>query len=212
MIDIWLLVLIVIVGIVVSIEGMPDGFNKNAKTFVTELAAAARSMIKSVASMIMVVAKRIGHRIRQSRSLSDQSIKRTIPAPSLRVVIGTAVAVVSSPIAAIPMTFVFALLLYALNLIGGDEYSFATNGSGTLRYILGYAFVILVATLDVISRWSVIALPLLTGLGFIAANYASRSNRFVRQLALSTLMIGGVYPLVFMLAAALDVFHEPIFN
>jgi hypothetical protein len=211
-IDIWLLVLIVIVGIVVSIEGMPDGFNKNAKTFVTELAAAARSMIKSVASMIMVVAKRIGHRIRQSRSLSDQSIKRTIPAPSLRVVIGTAVAVVSSPIAAIPMTFVFALLLYALNLIGGDEYSFATNGSGTLRYILGYAFVILVATLDVISRWSVIALPLLTGLGFIAANYASRSNRFVRQLALSTLMIGGVYPLVFMLAAALDVFHEPIFN
>jgi len=211
-IDIWLLVLIVIVGIVVSIEGMPDGFNKNAKTFVTELAAAARSMIKSVASMIMVVAKRIGHRIRQSRSLSDQSIKRTIPAPSLRVVIGTAVAVVSSPIAAIPMTFVFALLLYALNLIGGDEYSFATNGSGTLRYILGYAFVILVATLDVISRWSVIALPLLTGLGFIAANYASRSNRFVRQLALSTLMIGGVYPLVFLLAAALDVFHEPIFN
>ena len=212
MIDIWLLVLIVIVGIVVSIEGMPDGFNKNAKTFVTELAAAARSMIKSVASMIMVVAKRIGHRIRQSRSLSDQSIKRTIPAPSLRVVIGTAVAVVSSPIAAIPMTFVFALLLYALNLIGGDEYSFATNVSGTLRYILGYAFVILVATLDVISRWSVIALPLLTGLGFIAANYASRSNRFVRQLALSTLMIGGVYPLVFLLAAALDVFHEPIFN
>lgn len=212
MIDIWLLVLIVIVGIVVSIEGMPDGFNKNAKTFVTELAAAARSMIKSVASMIMVVAKRIGHRIRQSRSLSDQSIKRTIPAPSLRVVIGTAVAVVSSPIAAIPMTFVFALLLYALNLIGGDEYSFATNGSGTLRYILGYAFVILVATLDVISRWSVIALPLLIGLGFMAANYASRSNRFVRKLALSTLMIGGVYPLVFLLAAALDVFHEPIFN
>jgi len=211
-IDIWLLVLIVIVGIVVSIEGMPDGFNKNAKTFVTELAAAARSMIKSVASMIMVVAKRIGHRIRQSRSLSDQSIKRTIPAPSLRVVIGTAVAVVSSPIAAIPMTFVFALLLYALNLIGGDEYSFATNGSGTLRYILGYAFVILVATLDVISRWSVIALPLLIGLGFMAANYASRSNRFVRKLALSTLMIGGVYPLVFLLAAALDVFHEPIFN
>lgn len=212
MIDLWLLVLIVIVGIVVSIEGMPDGFNKNAKTFVTELAAAARSMIKSVASMIMVVAKRIGHRIRQSRSLSDQSIKRTIPAPSLRVVIGTAVAVVSSPIAAIPMTFVFALLLYALNLIGGDEYSFATNGSGTLRYILGYAFVILVATLDVISRWSVIALPLLIGLGFMAANYASRSNRFVRKLALSTLMIGGVYPLVFLLAAALDVFHEPIFN
>ena len=212
MIDIWLLVLIVIVGIVVSIEGMPDGFNKNAKTFVTELAAAARSMIKSVASMIMVVAKRIGHRIRQSRALSGQSIKRTIPAPSLRVVIGTAVAVVSSPIAAIPMTFVFALLLYALNLIGGDEYSFATNGSGTLRYILGYAFVILVATLDVISRWSVIALPLLIGLGFMAANYASRSNRFVRKLALSTLMIGGVYPLVFLLAAALDVFHEPIFN
>ena len=212
MIDIWLLVLIVIVGIVVSIEGMPDGFNKKAKTFVTELAAVAKSMIKRVASMIMVVAKRIGHRIRQSRSLSDQSIKRTIPAPSLRVVIGTAVAVVSSPIAAIPMTFVFALLLYALNLIGGDEYSFATNGSGTLRYILGYAFVILVATLDVISRWSVIALPLLIGLGFMAANYASRSNRFVRKLALSTLMIGGVYPLVFLLAAALDVFHEPIFN
>ena len=212
MIDIWLLVLIVIVGIVVSIEGMPDGFNKKAKTFVTELAAVAKSMIKRVASMIMVVAKRIGHRIRQSRALSGQSIKRTIPAPSLRVVIGTAVAVVSSPIAAIPMTFVFALLLYALNLIGGDEYSFATNGSGTLRYILGYAFVILVATLDVISRWSVIALPLLIGLGFMAANYASRSNRFVRKLALSTLMIGGVYPLVFLLAAALDVFHEPIFN
>lgn len=212
MIDIWLLVLIVIVGIVVSIEGMPDGFNKKAKTFVTELAAVAKSMIKRVASMIMVVAKRIGHHIRQSRALSGQSIKRTIPAPSLRVVIGTAVAVVSSPIAAIPMTFVFALLLYALNLIGGDEYSFATNGSGTLRYILGYAFVILVATLDVISRWSVIALPLLIGLGFMAANYASRSNRFVRKLALSTLMIGGVYPLVFLLAAALDVFHEPIFN
>ena len=212
MIDIWLLVLIVIVGIVVSIEGMPDGFNKKAKTFVTELAAVAKSMIKRVASMIMVVAKRIGHRIRQSRALSGQSIKRTIPAPSLRVVIGTAVAVVSSPIAAIPMTFVFALLLYALNLIGGDEYSFATTGSGTLRYILGYAFVILVATLDVISRWSVIALPLLIGLGFMAANYASRSNRFVRKLALSTLMIGGVYPLVFLLAAALDVFHEPIFN
>ena len=203
MIDIWLLVLIVIVGIVVSIEGMPDGFNKKAKTFVTELAAVAKSMIKRVASMIMVVAKRIGQRIRQVPS---------IRAPSLRVVIGTAVAVVSSPIAAIPMTFVFALLLYALNLIGGDEYSFATNGSGTLRYILGYAFVILVATLDVISRWSVIALPLLIGLGFMAANYASRSNRFVRKLALSTLMIGGVYPLVFLLAAALDVFHEPIFN
>ena len=110
------------------------------------------------------------------------------------------------------MTFVFALFLYALNMIGGDEYDLATNGSGTLRYILGYAFVILVATLDVISRWSVIALPFFIGLGFIAANYASRSNRFVRKLALTTLMIGAVYPLVFMLAAALDVFNEPIFN
>ena len=212
MIDIWLLVLIVIVGIVVAIEGIPDGFDKKAKTFVAALAAVAKSMIKRVASMIMVVAKHIGHRIHQSRSIRDQSIKRTSLVPSLRVVIGTAVAVVSSPVAAIPTTFVFALLLYALNLIGGDEYSFATNGSGTLRYILGFAFVILVATLDVVSRWFVIALPFFIGLGFIAANYASRSNRFVRKLALSTLMIGGVYPLIFMLAAALDVFNEPIFN
>lgn len=212
MIDTWLFVLIVIVGIVVAIEGIPDGFDKKAKAFVVELAAVAMSIIVRVASMIMVVVNRIGHRIRQSRSLPDQSKKPTNPAPSLRVVVGTAVAVVSSPIAAIPMTFVFALLLYALNLIGGDEYSFATNGPGTLRYILGYAFVILVATLDVVSRWSVIALPFFIGLSFIAANYASRSSRFVRKLALSTLMIGGVYPLIFMLAAALDVFHEPIFN
>ena len=212
MIDIWLLVLILIVGMVVAIEGLPDGFGKKAKTFAMALAAVAKSMIKRVASTIIIVAKRIGYRIRQSRSLPDQSIKPTIPAPSLRVVIGAAAAVVFSPIAAIPMTFVFALFLYALNMIGGDEYDLATNGSGTLRYILGYAFVILVATLDVISRWSVIALPFFIGLGFIAANYASRSNRFVRKLALTTLMIGAVYPLVFMLAAALDVFNEPIFN
>ena len=212
MIDLWLLVLIVIVGIVVAIEGIPDGFDKKAKTFVTELAAVARSMFKRVASMIMVVAKHIGQRIRQSRWLRAQSIKRTIPAPSLRVVIGAAVAVVLSPFAAIPMTFVFALLLYALNMIGGDEYDLATNAPGTLRYILGYTFVIWVATLDVISRWFAIALPFFIGLGFIAAYYASCSNRFVRKLALATLMIGGVYPLVFLLAAAFDVFHEPIFN
>ena len=117
-----------------------------------------------------------------------------------------------SVVAAIPMTFVFALLLYALNMIGGNEYDHATNAPGTLRYILGYTFVIWVATVDVISRWSAIAFPFFIGIGFIAAYYASRSNRFVRKLALSTLMIGGVYPLIFLLAAALDVFHEPIFN
>lgn len=212
MIDIWLLVLIVIVGIVVAIEGIPDGFAKKAKAFVMAVAAAAKIMIKRVAGTIMVVATRIGDRIRQWRSSRDQSTRRTSPAPSLRVVIGTAAAVVSSPVAAIPITVVCALLLYALNLIGGDEYSSATNGSGTLRYILGYAFVILVATLDLMFRWSAIALPLLIVLGYMAANYASRTNRFVRNLALSTLLIGGVYPLVFMLAAALNVFNEPIFN
>lgn len=200
--DIWLLVLIVIVGIVLAIEGLPDGFGNKVRTFVTALAAAARSMIKRVASMIMVVAKRIGHRIRQ----------QTFSAPSPRVVMGTAVAVVASPFAAIPMIFVFALLLYALNLIGGDEYSFVTNGSGTLRYILGYTFVIWVATLDIVFRWAVVTLPFFTGLGFIAANRASRSNRFVRKLALSSLLIGGVYPLIFLLSAALGAFNEPIFN
>ena len=205
MIDLWLLVLIVIVGIVVAIEGVPDGFKKKAKTFVMELAAAAKNRFT-------IIAKRIGHHIRQWRSLRAQSTKRTIPAPSLRVVVGTAVAVLSSPIAAIPMIFVFALLLYALNMIGGDEYDLATNAPGTLRYILGYTFVIWVATLDVISRWFFVALLFFTGLGFIAANYASRSTRFARKLALSTLLIGGVYPLVFLLAAALDVFNEPIFN
>ena len=212
MIDTWLLVLIVIVGTVVSIEGIPDGFARKAKTFVTELAAVAKSVIGYVASMIMVVATRIGHRIRQSPLLRAQGTKRTISAPSLRVVIGAAVAVVSSPFAAIPITFVFALLLYALNMIGGDEYDLVANAPGTLRYILGYTFVIWVATVDVISRWSAIALPFFIGLGFIAAYYASRSNRFVRKLALSTLLIGGAYPLVFLLAAALGVFHEPIFN
>ena len=212
MIDIWLLVLIVIVGTAVAIEGIPDDFRKKAKTFVTELAAAANSVIKRVASMIMVVAKRLGHRIRQSPWLRAQSIKQSFRAPGLRVVIGAAIAVVSSPFAAIPMTFVFALLLYAFNMIGGDEYDLATNTPGTLRYILGYTFVIWVATLDVISRWFVLALPFLVGLGFIAANYAARSNRFATKLALLTLVIGGVYPLIFMLAAALDVFHGPIFN
>ncbi|MGB5719160.1 MAG: hypothetical protein WBM34_00575 [Woeseiaceae bacterium] len=212
MIDLWLLVLIVLVGMVVAIEGIPDGFARKAKTFVVELAAAAQSMIKRVASMTMVVAKRIGQRIHQSHSLRAQSGKQTVPAPRLRVAVGAAVAVVLTPFAAIPMTFVFALLLYALNLIGGDEYDLATNAPGTLRYILGYTFVIWVATVDVISRWSVITLPFFIGLGFIAAYYASRSNRFVRKLVLSTLIIGVAYPLLFLLGAALDVFHEPIFN
>lgn len=204
MIDIWLLVLIVIVGIVVAIEGVPDGFGKWAKTFLSELAAVARSMIERAASMIFVVAKHIGHRLRQPRAPRE--------APRPRVFVGTAVAVISSPFAAIPMTFVFALLLYALNMIGGEEYDLASNAPGTLRYILGYTFVFWVAALDVISSWFVIALPFFIGLGFIAANYASRSDRFVRKLALSTLMIGAVYPLIFLLAAALDVFNEPIFN
>lgn len=212
MIDIWLLLFIVIVGTVVAIEGIPDGFKKKAKAVVAELAAAARIITESIVSMIMVVVKRIGQRIRQSRSSSDQSNKLARPSPSIRVVIGTAVAVVFSPVAAIPSTFLFALLLYVLNMIGGDEYDFVTNGAGTLRYILGYAFVILIATLDVISRWFAIALPFFIGLGFIAANYASRSKRFARKLALSTLMVGGAYPLIFMLSAALDVFNEPIFN
>ena len=203
MIDTWLLVLIVIVVIAVSIEGIPDGFNKKAKTLVTELTAIAGGVIGRLASMIMVVAKRIGQRIRQVPS---------IRAPSLRVVIGTAVAVVSSPFAAIPITFVFALLLYALNMIGGDEYDLVSNAAGTLRYILGYTFIIWVATLGVISQWYALAFPFLIGLGFIAASFASRSIRFVRKLALLTLVIGGVYPLIFMLAAALDVFNEPIFN
>ncbi len=76
------------------------------------------------------------------------------------------------------MTFLFTLSLYALNLIGADEYSFATNGSGTLRYIAGYAYVILITTLDLICVWSALALPLLILLGFIAARYAARSNEF----------------------------------
>lgn len=210
MIDTWLLIIIVIVGTVVAIEGMPDGFKKNAKTLVTELVAAVAIMLNRLANFIMLVGRRIGHWIRESHFWPDQGIKLT--RPSLRVVLGAAVAVIASPVAAIPMTLVFALLLYALNMIGGDEYSLAANGSGTLRYIVGYAFVILVATLDVISRWFVVALPLLIVLGFITANYVSRSYGFVRNLALSTVLMGGVYPLLFMLAAALDVFHEPIFN
>lgn len=200
-IDIWLLVLIVIVGIVVAIEGIPDGFEKKAKAFVAVLIAA-----------VVRFGHHIGQRFGQLRPLPDTGIKWTIPTPSRRVAIGAAVAVVASPIAAIPMTIVFALLLYALNMIGGDEYDLVRNGSGTLRYILGYAFVILVATLDVISRWFIIALPFFVGLGFIAASYASRSDRFIKRLALSTLMMGGVYPLVFMLAAARDAFSGPIFN
>jgi uncharacterized protein YjeT (DUF2065 family) len=210
--EIWLLVFIVIVGMVVAIEGIPEGFNKKAKTFVAELAATAERLIRRIAGVLMIVAKGIGHQIQQSRSLPDQSTERTSPVPRLRVAIGTAVAVVSSPFAAIPMNILFALLLYALNVIGGDDYSLVADTSGTLRYILGYAFVILVATLDVISRWSVVALPMLLVLGFIAATYASRSNRFSRTLALSTLTIGAVYPMVFMLAAALNVFNEPVFN
>ena len=76
MIDIWLLVLILIVGMVVAIEGLPDGFGKKAKTFAMALAAVAKSMIKRVASTIIIVAKRIGYRIRQSRSFPIKASNR----------------------------------------------------------------------------------------------------------------------------------------
>jgi hypothetical protein len=211
-IDTWLLVIIVIVVTVAAIEGIPAGFDKKAEWLVVELTAVIASIFRRVARMVTTAMDQIGQWVRPLRLAPEQSTKPKAPLPAWRVVAATAVAVIASPVAAIPMTFLFTLLLYALNLIGADEYSFATNGSDTLRYIAGYAYVILIATLDLSLRWSAVALPLLIATGFLAARYAARSSRFIRNLALSSLLMGCVYPLVFILAEALDVLDDSIFN
>jgi hypothetical protein len=129
-----------------------------------------------------------------------------------RVVFGTIAIFVSSPITAIPYTLTLVLLLTAADAVLGDSYGFDKGWPEALKYILGHTIVTLIVTLDVIARWFVVTVPLLLGVSFVAARAAAASERFWRRLFYAGLLLGALYPVLFILADAMGSLDEPVFN
>lgn len=131
---------------------------------------------------------------------------------SPRVWIGGIALTVLSPITAVPAAIVLAIVLTITNSVLIDSGSLVSGVAASAKAVLGNAYLIQVATLDLMIRGFLLTVPLLLAAGFAGARWADRSVSYWRRLVGASVLIGALYPSIFIVASAMGRFNEPFFN
>ena len=129
-----------------------------------------------------------------------------------RVWIGGIALTALSPVTAIPAVIVLAMVLVVVNSMMGDAESLALGFTQITKSVLGNAFVILVGTLDLVLRGILISGPLFLLVGIVGAKWADRTGCYWQRLFRASMLIGALYPAIFVVANILGWFDEPFFN
>ena len=134
------------------------------------------------------------------------------PRIPVRVWIGGVALTALSPITAIPAAVVLATILTIVNLLLLDAESLVLGFGQILKSVLGNTFLIQVATLDFVIRGFLLTGPVLLAAGVSGAKWADRSGRYWQRLLGAGVVIGALYPAMFIIASTLGWFDEPLFN
>ena len=129
-----------------------------------------------------------------------------------RVWIGGIALTAFSPIAAIPAAIVLAIILTLINSMLVDAESLAFSFAPIAKSVLGNAFLIQVATLDIVIRGFLLTGPLLLFAGVGGAKWADRAGCYWQRLLGAGVLLGALYPAIFIVASTIGWFDEPFFN
>jgi len=153
-------------------------------------------------------------RARKAGAQAESPREKTsiLTADRLRNAAGAVVAVVLSPIAAIPSVLVLSVLLVSWEALFGNAPHIGGDFQEAAKQVLGRSFVIVVASADLIARHWLISAPLLFAGGYAIAAYSIGSGVFWQRVSRGLLLFGTIYPAVFIFAAAFGGFDGPFFN
>lgn len=135
-----------------------------------------------------------------------------LTAARMRNTAGAVLAVIFSPIAALPLALVLSALLFVWDAVYGNAPQVDSGMQEAARKIAGVAVVIVFATVDLLSRYFLISGPLLLAGGYAIAARAIGSGAFWKRYSCGLLLLGTIYPVTFVAAEALGWFHGPFFN
>ena len=129
-----------------------------------------------------------------------------------RVWVGGIALTAFSPITAIPAAIILAMVLTILNTMLIDTDTLMLSVAEISKSVLGNAFMIQVASLDLVFRGFLLTGPLFLFAGVGGAKWADRTGRYWQRLLVAGVMIGALYPAIFIVASTLGWFDEPFFN
>ena len=117
-----------------------------------------------------------------------------------------------SPITAIPAAILLLVVLTIVNSVPVDAGSLVFSATQVMKSVLSNAFLIQLAVLDLVIRGFLLTGPLLLTVGVGAAKWADRSGCYWRRLIRASVLVGALYPSIFIVASTMGWFDEPFFN
>ena len=202
-------------GAVVTVIGIANlawQYRKGVREFgwpqlsdlLTRASRTIRALLVGAAGLLKETIKLVA-RIPVPEKIAPPSRPRMPP----RIWIGGFALTVFSPIAAIPAAIVLAMVLTIVNATLVDSGSLVFGSAQIVKSVLGNAFVIQVATLDLVIRGFLLTGPIFLVAGVIGAKWADRSGCYWQRLLRVSVVIGALYPSIFIVASTMGWFDEP---
>jgi hypothetical protein len=111
------------------------------------------------------------------------------------------VLVVTSPVAAVPLSVVLSAILTVAELVNAGGGTTAIAQSGVLKFTLGQAYVVLVSSLNILGMKPLLGVPLLLAAAFSGAAFILRTGHQARRVLLAAAAVGSIYPALYVIAS-----------